>query len=128
LKKVIVMDGVEWRRQKWDDVAKLWFWYWKRVMKLLMAEGATDVICFLLQQSVEKLLKAYLQVCEVAFPLFGPQADLLRALSVHCSSYSRAALPDGLGRLCSRGRCDSWLSNQNVSDPVWINRYTFNPV
>ena len=27
------MDGVEWRRQKWGDVAKLWFWYWKSVMK-----------------------------------------------------------------------------------------------
>ena len=36
--------------------------------ELLMADGATDVVCFHLQQSVKKLLKAYLQVCEVAFP------------------------------------------------------------
>jgi len=26
LKNVINMDGVEWRRQKWGKVAKLWFW------------------------------------------------------------------------------------------------------
>ncbi|OYY94935.1 MAG: glycosyl transferase [Hydrogenophilales bacterium 28-61-23] len=26
LKNVINMDGVEWRRQKWGGVAKLWFW------------------------------------------------------------------------------------------------------
>ena len=26
LRNVINMDGVEWRRQKWGGVAKLWFW------------------------------------------------------------------------------------------------------
>ena len=46
--------------------------------ELLMAEGATDVICFHLQQSVEKLLKAYLQGCEVAFP----HSDVIK-LPVH---------------------------------------------
>ncbi|MFZ4540103.1 HEPN domain-containing protein [Propionivibrio sp.] len=36
--------------------------------ELLLREGATDVICFHLQQSVEKYLKAYLQANAVEFP------------------------------------------------------------
>ena len=37
-------------------------------VELLMAQGATDVICFHLQQAAEKILKAYLQACSIEFP------------------------------------------------------------
>lgn len=39
-----------------------------QAVELLMNEGATDVICFHLQQAAEKILKAYLQANSVDFP------------------------------------------------------------
>lgn len=39
-----------------------------QAVELLMGEGATDVICFHLQQAAEKILKAYLQANSIEFP------------------------------------------------------------
>ena len=39
-----------------------------QAVELLMNEGATDVICFHLQQAAEKILKAYLQANSIEFP------------------------------------------------------------
>jgi hypothetical protein len=38
-----------------------------QAVELLMDEGATDVICFHLQQAAEKILKAYLQANSIEF-------------------------------------------------------------
>lgn len=39
-----------------------------QAVELLMDVGATDVICFHLQQAAEKILKAYLQANSIEFP------------------------------------------------------------
>ena len=39
-----------------------------QAVELLMNEGATDVICFHLQQTADKILKAYLQANSIDFP------------------------------------------------------------